>query len=727
MSDWEDEYDEAGKAVSGPSAVVTAPRTEWRPPAASSSYRGGTGSAYRGGKGGGGEGEEQQGSRSDWRNSREQRGETSYRSDSGSWRRASDNGGGGNDGGGGRPGSARPVLISVENSMIGRVIGRGGVKIRELQDSSGARIKVNRGDYEGEVLIFGSSDVQQKAKDMIEELISGSSSGPRFNNGSERSGVRNDSCWPASALQASTGPATTPIDWTNIRENREKYETMKWQDLPPLKKNFYIEDEAVARRSAEEITVWRKENNNIFVDDLKEGEKRVVPYPVYTFLEAFQHYPEIMENIHRVGFQKPTPIQSQAWPVVLKGLDLIGIAQTGTGKTLAYLLPGFIHMDEQPVPRNKQSGPGMLVLTPTRELALQIEVECNKYSYKGFKSICVYGGGDRRAQIKMVTSGVDIVIATPGRLNDLQMNELINLRSITYLVLDEADRMLDMGFEPQIMKIILDIRPDRQTVMTSATWPAGVRRLARSYLKDPMMVYVGTLDLAAVNTVQQTVLFVQEEEKKAYVFDFIHNMEPLDKVLIFVGKKIVADDLSSDLCLRGIAVQSLHGDREQCDREEALQDFKDGRVRILVATDLASRGLDVHDITHVFNYDFPRNIEEYVHRVGRTGRAGRSGASVTLITRGDWKWAAELIHILERAGQEVPDELVLMAERYDKHQREKEMFPAKSRGGRDERGGGGGRRGGSRGGAREGGGGGGGGGFWGQKERRSREDSNWHF
>uniref|UniRef100_A0A3B1JYL6 RNA helicase n=1 Tax=Astyanax mexicanus TaxID=7994 RepID=A0A3B1JYL6_ASTMX len=566
MSDWEDEYDEAGKAVSGPSAVVTAPRTEWRPPAASSSsssYRGGTGSAYRGGKGGGGEGEEQQGSR------------------------------GGNDGGGGRPGSARPVLISVENSMIGRVIGRGGVKIRELQDSSGARIKVNRGDYEGEVLIFGSSDVQQKAKDMIEELISGTASGPLFS--STRSGVRNDSCWPASALQASTGPATTPIDWTNIRENREKYETMKWQDLPPLKKNFYIEDEAVARRSAEEITVWRKENNNIFVDDLKEGEKRVIPYPVYTFLEAFQHYPEIMENIHRVGFQKPTPIQSQAWPVVLKGLDLIGIAQTGTGKTLAYLLPGFIHMDEQPVPRNKQSGPGMLVLTPTRELALQIEVECNKYSYKGFKSICVYGGGDRRAQIKMVTSGVDIVIATPGRLNDLQMNELINLRSITYLVLDEADRMLDMGFEPQIMKIILDIRPDRQTVMTSATWPAGVRRLARSYLKDPMMVYVGTLDLAV-------------SWDMFNVLSWENFLRPL-----------MADDLSSDLCLRGIAVQSLHGDREQCDREEALQDFKDGRVRILVATDLASRGLDVHDITHVFNYDFPRNIEEYVHRVGRTG------------------------------------------------------------------------------------------------------------
>uniref|UniRef100_A0AAQ5YHT1 RNA helicase n=1 Tax=Amphiprion ocellaris TaxID=80972 RepID=A0AAQ5YHT1_AMPOC len=394
----------------------------------------------------------------------------------------------------------------------------------------------------------------------------------------------------------------------------------------------------------------RKENNNIFVDDLKEeGQKRPIPNPCRSFLEAFELYPEIMENIDRVGFVKPTPIQSQAWPVLLSGEDLIAIAQTGTGKTLAYLLPGFIHMDGQPVPRNERGGPGMLVLTPTRELALQIETECNKYRYKGYKSICIYGGGDRRGQINLVKGGVDIVIATPGRLNDLQMNELINLRSITYLVLDEADRMLDMGFEPQIMKILLDIRPDRQTVMTSATWPTGVRRLAKSYLKNPMMVYVGTLDLAAVNTVQQTVLIVHEEEKKSYVFDFIRNMLPQDKVLIFVGKKLMADDLSSDMCLQGLAVQSLHGDREQCDREEALKDFKE--IRILVATDLASRGLDVHDITHVFNFDFPRNIEEYVHRVGRTGRAGRSGAAVTLVTRDNWRMAPELIPILERAGQ----------------------------------------------------------------------------
>ncbi|XP_056616162.1 probable ATP-dependent RNA helicase DDX43 isoform X2 [Triplophysa dalaica] len=682
MSDWEDDYGADGVALLRPPSVQV---KSWRPPSPQRAQTRDTDAPRAEMVLDGGQ----------WSNWREP---TSNFCDGETRRNNSYGRSRGGRGGGccdGERSRSSPIIVNVENSLVGRIIGRGGAKIRELEESSGASIKINRGEDEAEVLIFGSGDVQLKAKDMIEDLVQGGSfRGPTGPNGNSNTGYQRDSCWPSSAVQAVGAGATArvPIDWIALRENRDKYEAIKWQDLPPLKKDFYIEAESVTARSAEEVKIWRKENNNIFVDDLVEGEKRTFPNPVCTFEEAFAHYPGIMENIVRVGFQNPTPIQSQAWPVILKGIDLIGIAQTGTGKTLAYLLPGFIHMDEQPLPSHQRNGPGMLVLTPTRELALQIEAECNKYSYKGFKTICIYGGGDRRSQINKVRSGVDIVIATPGRLNDLQMNNLINLRSITYLVLDEADRMLDMGFEPQIMKIILDIRPDRQTVMTSATWPTGVRRLAKSYLKNSMMVYVGTLDLATVNTVHQMVQMVQEEEKKAYVFDFIHRMEPQDKVLIFVGKKIKADDLSSDLCLQGIPVQSMHGDREQCDREEALQDFKDGRVRILVATDLASRGLDVHDITHVFNYDFPRNMEEYVHRVGRTGRAGRSGASVTLVTRDDWRIASELITILERSGQDVPEELVMMAERYEKHKREKEMYaPKGARGG--------GRRGGFRGGS----------------------------
>ncbi|TMS04246.1 putative ATP-dependent RNA helicase DDX43 [Larimichthys crocea] len=707
MSDWEEEYDENGVAIDIPAPKPSAPTNYDEDRSRENVFfgvrRGARFAAPR---------ESREGS--EFKHRRGGGGGESYRST----RRTNF--------GEERSNCSQPVIVTVENASVGRIIGRGGAKVRELEESTGARIKVNRGDYEGEVVIFGPPAAQQKAKEMIEDLVADGNS--RFPAGVRKGGdyeggdygrrsdegVRSDSVWSAAQLQAAKViPAHVPIDWNAIRENKDKYEELKWKDLPPMKKKFYTEAESVSMLTAEEVIEWRKENNSIFVDDLKEeGEKRPIPNPCRTFLEAFERYPEIMENIERVGFVKPTPIQSQAWPVLLSGEDLIAIAQTGTGKTLAYLLPGFIHMDGQPVPRAEQGGPGMLVLTPTRELALQIEMECKKYRYKSYKSLCIYGGGDRRGQINFVKGGVDIVIATPGRLNDLQMNDLISLSSITYLVLDEADRMLDMGFEPQIKKILLDIRPDRQNVMTSATWPTGVRRLASSYLKNPMMVYVGSLDLAAVNTVNQTVLVVSEEEKKSYLFNFIRNMQPEDKVLIFVGRKLMADDLSSDMCLHGLAVQSLHGDHEQSDREQALEDFKRSRVRILVATDLASRGLDVHDITHVFNYDFPRNIEEYVHRVGRTGRAGRSGAAVTLVTRDNWRMAPELISILERAGQEVPQDLVLMAERYEKHKQDKAMC--------DPRGGPG--RGGGR---REGGGGGGG---WGRRDGGGRDRGpNWGF
>ncbi|XP_030411618.1 probable ATP-dependent RNA helicase DDX43 [Gopherus evgoodei] len=555
-----------------------------------------------------------------------------------------------------------PLCFHLDNALIGTIIvhfvtGRAGTKIRELEDSSGSKIQVIRGTYEAEVKIFGSNDTQNKAKMLIDDLVKrygqyyprdwtekGSLQHKDFGTSYSTESHRD-------LVKSGNVPQKSVINWASLRENKAKYEAMKWADLPPIEKNFYKESQKTASMPQEEVAKWRKENNNIICDDLKEGEKRHVPNPVCKFEDAFQYYPDVMANIRKVGFENPTPIQSQAWPIILQGIDLIGIAQTGTGKTLAYLMPGFIHLDSQPIPRDQRGGPGMLVLAPTRELALQVEAECSKYTYKGIKSICIYGGGDRKGQIKMVTKGVDIVIATPGRLNDLQMNNFINLKSITYLVLDEADRMLDMGFEPQIMKILLDVRPDRQTIMTSATWPDGVRRLAKSYLKDPMIVYVGTLDLAAVNTVEQKVIIIPEEEKRAFTRYFIDTLKPKDKVIIFVGKKLTADDLSSDFSLQGIPVQSLHGNREQCDREQALDDFKKGKVRILIATDLASRGLDVQDITHVFNFDFPRNIEEYVHRVGRTGRAGRTGEAVTLVTRNDWRIASELISILERANQ----------------------------------------------------------------------------
>ncbi|XP_037376825.1 probable ATP-dependent RNA helicase DDX43 [Talpa occidentalis] len=575
-----------------------------------------------------------------------------------------------------QPGAAGPqeppLCFRLKKDWVGIVIGRGGSKIRDIQSTTNTKIQIIKGHLEAEVKIFGSKAMQTKAKAMIDNLVK------KQENYSSAARVDIVAFQPSVGKDVRTEDSVVTedqplIDWDQIREESLKWEKKKWADLPPIKKNFYTESETTSLMSQVQIDNWRKENYNIMCDDLKDGEKRPIPNPTCKFEDAFQCYPEIMENIKKAGFQKPTPIQSQAWPIILQGIDLIGVAQTGTGKTLSYLMPGFIHLDSQPVTGEKRNGPGMLVLTPTRELALQVEAECSKYIYKGLRSVCIYGGGDRGGQIQDLTKGVDIIIATPGRLNDLQMNNFVNLKSVTYLVLDEADKMLDMGFEPQIMKILLDVRPDRQTIMTSATWPYAVRRLAQSYLKEPMIVYVGTLDLVAVSTVKQNIIVTTEEEKRSHVQTFLESMSPKDKVIVFVSRKSVADHLSSDLVLRHISVESLHGNREQCDRERALENFKTGKVRILIATDLASRGLDVHDVTHVYNYDFPRNIEEYVHRIGRTGRAGRTGVSITLVTRNDWRVANELISILERAHQSIPEDLVSMAERYKANKLKKEM------------------------------------------------------
>lgn len=331
-------------------------------------------------------------------------------------------------------------------------------------------------------------------------------------------------------------------------------------------------------------------------------------------------------------------------------------------------------------------------------------------------SVCLYGGGDRKKQIEVVESGIEILIATPGRLNDLVAAGHIKIESITYLILDEADRMLDMGFEPQIRKLLLDIRDDRQTVMTSATWPAGVRRLAASYMKNPYQVCIGSLDLAATHTVTQVVEIMDEEEKFNRIIRFVQReMTPEDKVIIFCGKKDRADSLSCEFVLKGINCQSIHGNRDQSDREQALADIKSGEVRILIATDVASRGIDIEDITYVVNYDFPRNIEEYVHRVGRTGRANKTGTSLSFMTRSDWGSAGELITILKEANQEVLVELEDMAERW----KNKKDRP---RGG--GRGGGRG-RGGYEGGYGSGGGFGDGGGFGGGGSRGGRRGGRW--
>ncbi|KAG6448127.1 probable ATP-dependent RNA helicase DDX43 [Manduca sexta] len=559
-------------------------------------------------------------------------------------------------------------VIYVPSTKVGKIIGKGGCKIRDLQSESDAKVKV--GDSNGnetDITLSGTDAAISKVEELINNLIEDPPP-PDLNTSQNSTGSGDFFKKNEGGMQV--------IDWEKLNAFYDEEQSNRWAKLPPVVKDFYKEDPAVAAMPAAEVARWRQANHDIQVRRTFEDKPglKPIPNPVLTFEQAFSQYPEILEEIYKQDFKEPTPIQCQAWPILLSGEDMIGIAQTGTGKTLAFLLPALIHIEGQTIPREKREGPVVLIMAPTRELAQQIEREVGKYHYKGIKSICLYGGGDRKDQIKGLTKGVDIVIATPGRLNDLVLARHLNAINFSYIVLDEADRMLDMGFEPQIRKSLFDVRPDRQTVMTSATWPSGVRRLAQSYMKDPIQVNVGSLDLAAVHTVTQKLLFVDEDKKEQALYEFLYSMDPNDKVIIFCGKKATATHITTELCLKGIHCQSLHGDREQSDREAALGEMVDGTVNILVATDVASRGIDIKDLTHVVNLDFPRHIEEYVHRVGRTGRAGKTGIALSFISRNDWANAGELIKILEEANQDVPDELQLMAQRFEamKIRREKE-------------------------------------------------------
>lgn len=518
-----------------------------------------------------------------------------------------------------------------------------------------------------------------------------------------------------------------PIDWDAAFEESDRLTKEKWAKLPPLVKDFYQEHEEVSKFTDEDVEKFRKDNNNIVVSHFKEGDTFKLPKPAPKFVHSFHNHPDILTLIRSQNFQNPSPIQSQSWPILLQGKDLIGIAQTGTGKTLAYLLPGLLSIVNQATPLNKRYGPSVLILAPTRELAQQIEREAKKYSYRGIRSLCIYGGGARDQQIKLSKTKPEIIIATPGRLNDLLTNNIIDLTSVTYVVLDEADRMLDMGFMPQIRRILVEVRPDRQTVMMSATWPPGVRKIARDFMDDPAQIFVGSLDLAAVNSVTQEIIITDQDSKRKLLYDFIlKTMKDTDKAIVFVGRKSVADDISSELALNDISCSCMHGDRDQEDRERALADIKSGFIKLIIATDVASRGLDIDDITYILNYDFPSNAEEYVHRVGRTGRAGRTGKSITFFTREDWRHAQELIDILSKSESTIPDELYRMAERFkawsDRKREEDAIARSMGGGGYGGRRGGGGRGRGS--GSGFGGGGFGGGGRGGGRGR-DRDGGFW--
>jgi ATP-dependent RNA helicase RhlE len=336
--------------------------------------------------------------------------------------------------------------------------------------------------------------------------------------------------------------------------------------------------------------------------------------------------PAQLRACESLGYTEPTPIQRQAIPVVLEGRDLIGCAETGTGKTAAFLLPIIQKLSERALP-----GVRVLVLAPTRELAAQIQqnyTELNRV--KNNRSVTVIGGANMRAQIADLRRGAAVVIATPGRLLDLTERGALNLSTVQTLVLDEADRMLDMGFLPAIRRVLSLIPAKRQTLLFSATMSPEIEKLARTTMKEPKLIEVNTRGRAPI-LVEQTAYPVAQESKTALLLDLLER-EKFERVLVFARTRRGAERLSHILEARDHKVNRIHSDRTQPQREAALKGFRDGRTRVLVATDIAARGLDVDAVSHVINYDVPSAPEDYVHRIGRTGRAGNQGRAITIVT-----------------------------------------------------------------------------------------------
>jgi ATP-dependent RNA helicase RhlE len=356
-------------------------------------------------------------------------------------------------------------------------------------------------------------------------------------------------------------------------------------------------------------------------------------YPLMDSFSSFHFSAPIEQALQEKGYTKPTPIQVQAIPPILSGRDVIGIAQTGTGKTAAFALPilQLLSAGKKALPKGT---PRVLVLAPTRELAHQIMDSFATYGkHLPFTSVVLYGGVSQGPQEHALSKGVDIVVATPGRLLDLMRQKFVQLEHVEVLVLDEADRMLEMGFQEDIKHLIRTIPHTRQTLLFSATLSPDIEGLAKSYLRNPVDVKI-TAQATTVEKTKQSVLFVDKEDKNK-LLELLLQTSNFKRVIVFTLMKHVADKVVVKLNLAGIKADALHSDKTQAERARILQDFRSGALRVLVATDIAARGIDVDEVTHVINFDLPKQAETYVHRIGRTARAGAEGTALTFCTAQD--------------------------------------------------------------------------------------------
>lgn len=398
-----------------------------------------------------------------------------------------------------------------------------------------------------------------------------------------------------------------------------------------------------------------------------EASGQGVPDPVLSFTNPPLD-DHLITNIELAGYKVPTPVQKYSIPIVMGGRDLMACAQTGSGKTGGFLFPILSQafqtgpsagapQQQSGFARQRKATPTSLILAPTRELVSQIYDEARKFAYRSWVRPCVvYGGADIGSQLRQIERGCDLLVATPGRLVDLIERGRISLANIKYLVLDEADRMLDMGFEPQIRRIVegedMPRTDNRQTLMFSATFPRDIQMLARDFLREYIFLSVGRVGSTSEN-ITQKVEYVEDADKRSVLLDILHT-HGAGLTLIFVETKRMADSLSDYLINQGFPATSIHGDRTQREREKALEMFRTGRCPILVATAVAARGLDIPNVKHVVNYDLPTDIDDYVHRIGRTGRAGNTGISTAFFNRGNRGVVRDLLDLLKEANQEVP-------------------------------------------------------------------------
>jgi ATP-dependent RNA helicase DDX3X len=412
-----------------------------------------------------------------------------------------------------------------------------------------------------------------------------------------------------------------------------------------------------------------------YKDITVESQGDSVPMPISSF-EEIDLGAVLRNSIRLSNYSMPTPVQKHGIPIIMAGRDLMACAQTGSGKTNAFLFPMVAEMCRNVISDSRQqvasSGyrnsykvfPTALILAPTRELAQQIHNEARKSTYRShIRCVVVYGGADSKSQIQELERGCHVLVATPGRLIDMIERGKVNVSAIKYLCIDEADRMLDMGFEHQIREIVgqTPVAGERQTLMFSATFPKTIQRLAEDFLYGYIFLKVGRIG-STTESITQRIKWIEDHEKKSALVDILPTVDGL--TLVFCETKRMADNLEEFLYHNGFSTASIHGDRTQNEREAALNAFKEGKVNILVATDVAARGLDISNVRHVINFDLPHDIDDYVHRIGRTGRAGHDGFATAFFNDKNSNIASDLVTLLEETGQVVENWLLEMGRRY---------------------------------------------------------------